>query len=176
MPHFLKYLGKLLLWLLLSEIMCLFLAFSFAIIGGKIAAWLGQCCNLTAHLLLLTYAASNLARDSVADYRRNHCRIRTISMFLLAFWVAFPQWLLTTFFLCTDNESLIRNLFPSAEAMFLQIHVTILQSIPTGNDFFSWQLLMLYLPPLVTVFSVFFGFSIPYGRWLAAEDAKRNHA
>ena len=94
MRNFGKHLGTCLLWLLLSEILCLILAFSFAILTAKWIRWLSLICGIAAHLLLMASVSGKLAHEDIADYRTDHSAVSPIKPLLLGVCTAVPLWIL----------------------------------------------------------------------------------
>ena len=71
MIQFGKHLVRLLLWLLLSELFCLVLAFSFALLGGSLLLHAASIfCGIAVHILLIGSTARKTAEDDLRTNRQ----------------------------------------------------------------------------------------------------------
>lgn len=172
MPYFCKSYLRCLLWLTASEVLCLVLAFSFAILNAPWIRWLSLGCGLLAHILLIGSCGQNLANDALARYRRNQSRISAIFPLLLGICTALPLWLEWAILLIIPDSTGYLNAFLLLQAPFIQIHRVILNGIEPFAALAVWQKLTMALPPIATVLALFVGFETRYTSAVAAEDAK----
>lgn len=171
MPNFQKHLGKLIGWLAVSELLCLILAFSFAIIGGTVAKYLGLILGLTAHILLMRNAAHSAADACVIYYRKD--KIRVSSRFIVALGIlsAIPHYLLYVWLLICSDSIAVRNVFPLLEAMYLQIFQLIFGNTETVSALSFSGKCLTALPQFCTPIVVICSFGNRYESSIAAEDA-----
>lgn len=172
MPFFLKSYLRCLLWLVISEILCLILAFSFAILRPAWIRWLSLGCGLLAHCLLMGSCAQGIANDALARNRRGGSRVSAAFSLLLGCCTALPLWLEWVLLFMNADSAGYLNAFLLLQAPFIQIHRVILNGAEPFSQLTIWQKLTMALPPLATLLSVWIGFQTRYISAIATEDAK----
>ena len=86
MKHFGNHLLKSLLWLIASEILCLILAFSLAILPDHpVIRVISLIFGLTAHVLLIANCAQKTAAEDLILYRTEKYQTRILKPLLIAF-------------------------------------------------------------------------------------------
>ena len=97
MRHFGKHLSICIGWLLISELLCLILAFSFAILRAEWIRWLSLVCGIAAHVLLMGSCAGKCAHEDIAAYRADGTIISVMKPLLLGLCTTAPLWMLWGF-------------------------------------------------------------------------------
>lgn len=172
MFRFCKSFVRCLIRLLISELLCLILAFSFALIPQSWARWLSLIFVCLAHCLLMANAGSAAADDDLSVYRREQRQTGLLSPLLLGLLSAFPRCLLYVFLRVFAGSSLMLNLFLLLSAPYIQLHRLILNGTEPFSAVSSVRQILMALPPLFTVLSVWFGYILRYAPRLAEEKAK----
>ena len=123
MKRFGKHLLNGFLWLLASEILCLILAVSLAILrDSPVIRIIGLLFGITAHVLMIGSCAQKAAGDDAVLYRTKGIRTGIPKPALISVLLTVPAFL-TYILLYTHPQSiLLLNLFPLLNAPFLQIH------------------------------------------------------
>ncbi|MBR4199742.1 MAG: hypothetical protein IKQ91_00515 [Oscillospiraceae bacterium] len=172
MDHFGKHLLRCMIWLLLSEILCLVLAVSAAILGQKLPAQvLGLICGIAAHILLTASCAQKCAKEDAGLYRSAGKRISPCKVILIAVCALIPSEL-TYLLLCMNRESILMlNLFPLLNAPFLQFYRLMIQNTEPFFAIPAGRRLCMALPPLATSAAWFCGYYLSYIPALAKTDA-----
>ena len=175
MKQFRNHLVRLLLRLLLSEMLCLILAFSFALFGSaRLLQSAGMLCGITAHVLLVGSAAQKAADDDLRLYRQTGTRTDVGKPLLLAVCGMLPAFLLYLLLCILRDSVLMQNLFLLLNAPFIGIYKLLF----AGREPFSavplLQRLLTALPPLLTGIAVLAGY-LPHARMgAAAYDAGKS--
>ena len=175
MRNFGKHLGTCLLWLLLSEILCLILAFSFAILTAKWIRWLSLICGIAAHLLLMGSVGGKLAHEDIADYRMDHSAVSPIKPLLLGVCTAVPLWILWFILKVMQDSNAALNFFLLLNAPYIQYHRLILAGAEPFSAVSAGKQLLMALPPVLTAGAVFIGYRLRYLPEKAALDAQNMH-
>ncbi len=173
MKQFCKHYFHCLLWLLLSEILGLVLAFSFAIINTKWSPYVSLVCGILTHVLLMGSAAQTLAKRDAAQYRINGKRRPAGMPPLLGLATALPFWLLYLLLQMQADSSLMLNVFLLLNAPYLQIHRLLLDGVEPFSAVNSTRQLLMALPPILTALSVWIGYELHYIPAVAEQDAKQ---
>ena len=174
MRYFTKSLLYCLGWLVISELLCLVLSFSFAILHPDWIRWLSLICGAMAHALLMGNAGRNIAAKDTAEYRVSGKRRPVLFSLLLAIGTAIPLWLLWVILTLLRNSSAALNVFLLLNAPFIQFHRLILDGAEPFSAVSAGRQMIMALPPLLTVFSVFIGYQLHYQKTVA-EIASRSH-
>jgi len=171
MPHFWKSCGTVLIWLLISELMCLVVAVSFAIMSAKWIRYLSLLCGITVHCLLLGSCAQKIAKQDAAHYRITGQRTTQAKPAFLALSSMIPAAL--TYLLLTVNSRsvLYMNLFPLLNAPFIQGYRLIFSGRETFAALSAVQRILTALPPIITAAAFWIGYQISYIPALAKMDA-----
>lgn len=172
MLHFWKYFGRCMIWLFLSEILCLILAFSLAILKASLLSRvLSLLFGVFAHVLLTGSCAQNIAKEDAADYRRGEKRVSPMKPLLLAVCTMLPA-LCTYALLCANPESILMlNLYPLLNAPYIQIHRLLIDNTEPFSAISGVRRVLMALPPLVTAVSWWIGYQLQYIPELAKTDA-----
>ena len=173
MKQYGKHLARLLLWLLLSEIFCLVLAFSFALLGGSVLLRLaGMLCEITAHVLLMYNTAQKTAEDDLRRYRQTGAAMPRRKPLLLAVCGMLPAWLLCLLLTLFRDSVMMQNMFLLLNAPFIGLY----QLLFDGHEPFSavppMRRLLTALPPLLTGAALLAGYLPHYRRGVAAYHAR----
>lgn len=171
-----KSYAKSLFWLATSELLCLVLAFSFAILPQLWARWSGLICCLLAHILMLGSCAGSVADEDIAVYRREKREPSIFSPVLLGFLTALPRFLLGGLLWLHADSNLMLNLYLLLNAPYIQIHRQLLNGAEPFSAVSSFRRILICLMPSFTVLSVFVGYRLRYTRKLREERAKRKTA
>lgn len=161
------------IWQLLSEILCLILAFSVALLRNPvIVRGMGLLFGITAHILLTANCAQNAAAEDAVLYRTDGIRMNSAKPLLLALCAMLPS-VLTFLMLWINRESvLMLNLFPLMNAAFIQYYRILIDNIEPFSAVPGSRQFLTALPPLITAVSYFIGFQLRYIPELAKADAK----
>ena len=174
MPQFAKHFRTLFVWLILSEILCLVLSFSFAIIGKNWMQYISLACSLAVHLLLMASTAQKIANASLIQYRRTKYRISILFPSFLGLLTAAVQEIPYGLLWIFPNSVAYRNIFPILQSPFLQIQKMIFGDAETFAELLPLIKFLSALPPIFTALTVIFSFEIRYRNGVATEDAKGN--
>ena len=172
MPHFWKSCGICMVWLVISEILCLILAFSFAIINTSWMRWLSLLCGITAHCLLMGSCAQKIAQEDVALYRINRRRVSGRKAILLSCCTVIPGVLLYLLLTCKAESKLMLNLFPLLNAPYIQLHRLLIGGKEPFSAVPAFRRVLMALPPVMTALSFWVGYQVTYIPALAKIDAK----
>lgn len=173
MSRFLKDTARCLVWLLLAEIMCLVLAFSFAILPQAAMQYLSLFCCLLAYVLLMGNCGMNIAKDHVVLYRQQREEIplwRPVCMSLLT---AVPLLILYGVLWVIPEHIAYMNIYLLLNAPVLQILNLILDGAETFSSLSAMQRLWMGLLPFVSSAAVFVGYMLHYPKHLAEEKVQR---
>lgn len=169
MHHFWKHLGRCMIRLLLSEILCLILAVSFAILHASlITDLLSLLSGVLAHILLTGSIAAKIAdEDAAGTPADQHTLCKPL---LLSAALMLPAYL-TYLILHLHAESILwLNLFPLLNAPFLQIHRYLIGGTEPFSAVPAVRRILMLLPPLITGLS----FLIAYQYRLITRTAEAN--
>ena len=156
MKHFLGQAGRLLLWQLISEILCLILAFSFAILDASFPLRIaGIVCCVTAHLLLTGNAAAKCADADLRLLRTSGIRRRILHPVLLGICTILPAYLLCGMLLAQRGSILMQNVYLLLNAPFSGINRLLFgayepfSAVPRSRQIMSSLLPLLTFPAVV---------------------------
>ena len=174
MKHFGKHLVQCMVRLLLSEILCLVLAVSTAILGDKLPVQaVGLLCGVLAHSLLIGSCAQKCAAEDAVLYRTERIRISPWKVILTAVCAMIPA-AVTYLLLCANPESILMlNLFPLLNAPFLQFYRMMIRNTEPFSAIAAGRRICMALPPLVTALSWVIGYWFRYIPETARADAGR---
>lgn len=175
MNHTGKHMLHGLLWLLGSEILCLILAFSLAILPDHPAVRIiGLIFGITAHILMIGSCAQRAAAEDVVMYRASKVRTRISKILLIAVILMLPSCITYLVLSANADSVLILNLFPLFNAPFIRIY----QFLTGGREPFSAVpsavRVFMALPPLITGAAYTVGYYSRYLPAVAALDARSN--
>ena len=175
MYHFRKHLGICMIRLLLSEILCLILAISFAILRASfLINMLGLVCGLTAHILLMQNCAAKIADADAKEHRVSGKQISVRKPLLLSAALTVPAFL-TYLILCIRPDSILwLNLFPLLNAPFLQIHHFLIAGTEPFSAIPLFRRMLMALPPLITGIAFFSSYQMRYLSKTAQDNAMRS--
>ncbi|MBP0968402.1 MAG: hypothetical protein J5722_12265 [Oscillospiraceae bacterium] len=173
MKQFGEHLVRLLLWLLLSEVFCLVLAFSFALLGGALPLRIaGMLCGITAHVLLMYSTAKRTAEDDLRTYRQTGNAMPRRKPLLFAVCGMLPAFLLYLLLMLRRDSVLMQNLFLLLNAPMIGLY----RLLFGGHEPFSavplLQRLLTAFPPLLTGIALLAGYLPHYRRGIAACHAR----
>ncbi len=171
MPHFWKSCGTVLIWILISELLCLVVAFSFAIMSAKWIRFLSLLCGLTAHCLLMGSCAQKISQQDAAHYRITGERTAQTKPLLLALCALLPGTLTYLMLPLNPHSILAMNLFPLLNSPFIQVYRLIFQRDETFAALSPVRRMLAALPTLVTGAAIWAGYQIAYIPALAKMDA-----
>ena len=175
MNRFGKHLAVCFGWLLLSEILCLILGISIAILRNPvIVRGSGILFGAAAHILLIGNAAQKTADEDAAFYRTSGTRTKTVKPLLIAFCSMLPACVTYLLLRLNPESTLMLNLFPLLNAQFIQIHRLLIGGAEPFSAVAPLRGWLMALPPLLTAAAWLFGYELRYQRSCAAFDAKRN--
>ena len=175
MNHFGKHLMHGILWLIASEILCLILAVSLAILRDHpVIRLIGLVFGITAHVLLIWNCAQKAADEDTALYRRSGSRSRLLKPLLIGLILMIPAYL-TYLLLAANPESvLMLNLFPLLNAPFLQIYRYLINGAEPFSAIAQGRRILMLLPPVLTAIAYVTGYITRYFPAVAAFDARSN--
>lgn len=176
MLHFWKHYISCLIWLLLSEILCLILAFSFAILSAAWIRWLSLACGVLAHVLLMGNCGRSAAQKDLAVYHTKKRKTSLLQPLLLGIGTALPLVILWLILKCNADSSLMLNLFLLLNAPYIQYHRLILDGAEPFSAVSRTRQLLMLLPPILTCAAVFIGYQFHYQREKAEFDVRKNGA
>ncbi|MBR6107792.1 MAG: hypothetical protein IKQ39_07255 [Oscillospiraceae bacterium] len=171
MPHFWKSCGTVLIWILISELLCLVVAFSFAIMSAKWIRWLSLLCGVTAHCLLMGNCAQKISAQDAAHYRLTGERTGQMKPLLLAVCGLIPGALTWLLLPLNPHSVLTMNLFPLLNAPYIQIYRLIVQGEETYAALSVLRRMLMAAPTLVTGAAIWVGYQLAYIPSLAKMDA-----
>ena len=175
MHLFWKHLGISLLWLLLSEILCLVLAVSVAILRASVLTnAAGLICGMTAHILLIGSCAAKIAQADAAAYQKSGIRTASIKPLLISVLLTVPSYLTYLILLVNADSVLWLNLFPLLNAPFIQIYRVLINGTEPFSAIAQTRRMLMLLPPLLTGISFFAGYYFRYLPQTAKADAIRS--
>ncbi len=172
MSRFLKHYAYCLIWLLLSEILCLILAFSFAILSHAVMRYLSLFFGLTAYCLLMGSCGQKIAKEHIILYRQTSTVIPLVQPLMLSLLTAIPLWLLYLLLCCNADSTLMLNLYLLLNAQVLQINRLILDGIEPFAVLSLHRKLMMAALTLLPAVAVLIGYLSHYPAALAQEKAK----
>ena len=171
MKTFWKSCGLCLSAVLISEILCLILAFSFAIIRSEWIRWISLICGVLAHILLMVSAAQKAAKADAVRYRRENIRISAVQPLLTAL-VGMLPFAAVYLLLCLNPQSIVMlNLFPLLQSPFIQIHRLLIAGTEPFAAIPSARRILMALPPLMTGISWLAAYQMYYIRAVVQADA-----
>lgn len=157
--HFRKHLGSCLLRQLLSEILCLVLAFSFALLGHAMPLQLLQTvCCLTAHILLTADGAAKISADDRRTERLSGQTIPPGKPLLLSLSAVLPAFLLYLLLHIFRSSVLMQNLFLLLNAPFIGIYRLLFNGAEPFSAVSKTAQLLTALPPLLTAAAFLTGY------------------
>jgi len=173
MRNFCKHLTQSMVWLLLSEILCLILGVSVAILHNPvIVRGMGLLFGVTAHILLTASCAQKAAAEDAVLYRTEGIRMNAKKPLLLAFCTMLPAYLTYLLLRLNADSVLMLNLFPLMNAPFIQLYRILIDNTEPFSAIPASRQIMMALPPLMTAASYFIGYQFKYLPALAKTDAK----
>ncbi|MBQ8920865.1 MAG: hypothetical protein IJ060_01725 [Oscillospiraceae bacterium] len=172
MPHFWKSCGICMIWLVISELLCLILAFSFAIINTSWIRWLSLLCGITAHCLLMGSCAQKIAQEDAALYRISRKRVSQKKPLLLAVFTVIPGVLLYLILMLNADSKLMLNLFPLLNSPYIQLHRLLIGGKEPFSAIAPLRRAVMALPPVITGAAFWVGYQVTYIPALAKMDAK----
>ena len=159
-------------WLAGSELICLVMAFSFALLPQSWARWLSLAFCSLAHCLLMSECGAAAAKRDLAVYRNEKKQTSRQSPLLLGAAAAVPRCLLYGILWIMRDSSLMLNVFLLLEAPYIQIQRLVTGGTEPFSALSPVRQLLMGLPPLMTVFSVYIGYLRRYAPALASEKVK----
>ena len=168
-----KHCGRVLLWLLLSEILCLILAFSFAILRAEWVRWLSLICGAAAHVLLMASCGKQIAHADVAAYRSEGVKVSRVKPVLLGICAAVPLWVLWVLLKLNDQSSAFLNIYLLLNAPYIQFHRLMLDGAEPFSAVTTGRQMLMALPPVLTAIAVYVGYQLQYQPEKAALDAQK---
>ena len=159
MQHFRKHLTACMIRLLLSELLCLVLAFSFAILRASLLTeMLSLLCGMLAHILLIGNCACDIA-DSDASH--SHSEQHTVRKpILLAAALMLPAYLSYLILFFQAESILWLNLFPLLNAPFLPVYRLLIAGTEPFSAISQTRRILMLLPPLITGISFFAAYRV----------------
>ena len=164
------------IWLAISEILCLVLAFSFAIINTSWMRWLSLVYGAAAHCLLIGSCAQKIAMQDAALYRAEHRRISCKKAILLAVGTMLPAVVLYLLLSCLSESRLMLNVFLLLNAPFIQIHRLLIGGREPFSAISALRRILMALPPLVTAAAFYIGYQVTYIPAVAKMDASSHRS
>jgi|GEM_PF-2995545 len=174
MLHFGKHYLRCLAWLVVSEILCLILAFSFAILSAEWIRWLSLACGVLAHALLMADCASKSALEDISAYRTTRINTSPLKPILLGIETAIPVFLLWVILKCNQSSSLMLNVFLLLNAPYIQLHRLILNGADPFSALSQTRQILMALPSAATGIFVWAGYHFRYLYEKAELDAQRS--
>ncbi len=160
-------------WLLLSHILCLVLAFSFAILPQAVMQWLSLFCCLLAHVLLMGNCGISIAKEHLVCYRQSKVIVPAWQPICTALFVSVPALLMYALLWLMPDSIGYMNLYLLMNAPVIQILNRILQGAETFAALSFLQRFAMSLLPFISSFSLLGGYLLCYPKQLAAEMAQR---
>ncbi|MBR6761962.1 MAG: hypothetical protein IKM30_08020 [Oscillospiraceae bacterium] len=172
MSRFLKQYARCLIWLLLSEILCLILAFSFAILSHAVMQYLSLFFGVAAHCLLMGNCGQQIAKEQIILYRQKGFVTPISQPLLLSLLTAVPLWIQYLLLLSYADSTLVLNLYLLLNAPVLQINRLILNGTEPFAALSLLRKLMMAALTLIPSAAVLIGYLSHYPAALAEERAK----
>lgn len=173
MSRLIKNTLRCLIWLLLSHIMCLVLAFSFAILPQNAMRYLSLCCCLITQVLLMGNCAVNIAKEHLALYRTTRTIVPKWQPLVMSLLTALPLWILYLLLWAMPESVPYFNIYLLINAPSVQIINLIVQGEETFSALSGLQRLLLAMLPMIPALATFGGYLLYYPKQLAAEIAMR---
>ena len=145
-------------WLFISELLCLVLAFSFAILRPQWIRWLSLICGAAAHIALMGNCAQKVAAEDAAVFRQTQLRIPPYKPLLLAFLTALPLWILYGILWLHADSTAMLNVFLLLNAPFIQIHRLLLDGAEPFSAVPPLRQICMGLLPLITAAAWYIGY------------------
>ncbi len=173
MSRLMKNTARCLVWLLLSHIMCLVLAFSFAILPQAAMRYLSLFCCLITQALLMGNCGVNIAREHLALYRTERKIVPKWEPLTMSLLVAVPLLMLYLLLWLMPDSVPYFNIYLLVNAPTVQIINLIVQGKETFGALSAVQRLLMGLLPLVPSLATLGGYLLHYPKHLAEEIAMR---
>jgi len=160
-------------WLLLSHILCLVLAFSFAILPQAAMQWLSLFCCLLAHVLLMGNCGMSIAKEHLVCYRQDKIIVPLWQTVCIGLFTAIPALLLYALLWILSDSVGYLNLYLLLNAPVIQILHLIVQEAETFSALSALQRIWMALLPFLSTVSLLGGYLLVYPKELAKEIAQR---
>ena len=175
MKYFGKHLLSGLLWLIASEILCLILAFSLAILPDHpLIRVIGLLFGITAHVLLIANCAQKAAAEDLILYRISKYRTNILKQLLIAILLTFPSYFTYSLLAANPESVLMMNLFPLLNAPFIRIYQLLRGEAETFSALSAKSKIIMALPPVLTAAAYDFSYHLHYHSGIAAYDTRTN--
>ena len=158
-------------WLLISEILCLILSFSFAIMQAEVFRWMSLFFGVLAHALLIGNAGRTLADQDAAAYRQSKIKRPLRFSAALSVLTAAPQWILYGLLHLFSSSTAALNVYLLFNSPFLMYNKMLLNGAEPFSAVSAGKMVLMALPPLITAASVFVGYQFRYRQRIAEMDA-----
>ena len=149
-------------WLSASELLCLVLAFSFAILQQSWARWASLFCCLLAHILIMGNCSAEIAHENIALSHSEKQKASPCFAFQLALLAALPRFLLYGLLWLFSDSVLMLNLYLLLNAPYIQILRFLLNGAEPFSAVRDVSRFCMGLLPFITSISVFAGYSHHY--------------
>ncbi len=173
MSRLIKNTLRCLVWLLLSHIMCLVLAFSFAILPQSAMRYLSLACCLITQVLLMGNCGVNIAKEHLALYRMERKIVPKWEPAVMSLLVAVPLLVLYLLLWVMADSVPYFNIYLLVNAPTVQILNLIAQGKESFAALAALQRLLMGLLPFIPAIAAFVGYLIHYPKHLAEEIAMR---
>ena len=160
-------------WLAVSEILCLVLAFSFAILRPEWVRYLSMLCGVTAHVLLMWSCGQKLSKKDAAEYRISGSRISAKKPVILAVCTAIPLWVFYGILWMNADSSAMLNAFLLLNAPYIQFHRLMLGGLEPFSAVPLMRRILMGIPPVVTAISLLIGYIWNYETETAAISSRK---
>lgn len=171
-----KHFGLCMVWLLLSEILCLILAVSMAILRqNAVIRVVGLLCGVLAHILLTATCAQMAASEDAVAYRGGEARTSPMKILAISLCAMIPSYVTYLLLLANPESILMLNLFPLLNAPFLQYYRLLIQDTEPFSAIAAGRKICMALPPLVTAAAWYIGYYLAYIPALAKSDAAKSN-
>lgn len=175
MKHFGKHLLKSLLWLIASEILCLILAFSLAILPDHpVMRVIDLLFGITAHILLIANCAQKAASEDLILYRTSKYRTLILKPLLIAILLTLPSYLSYLLLSANPESILMTNLFSLLNAPFIRIYQLLRGDAETFSAVSSKSKIIMALPPVLTAAAYYISYHLRYHSGIAEYDTRTN--
>lgn len=149
-------------WLFVSELLCLVMAFSFAMLPQFVAKWVSLFCGVLAHVLLMAHCASGIAEADVVLFRHEQRASHILKPLLLGVMSAAPRFILYFLLLLRSESTLMLNLYLLFESPYIQLNRFLLNGVEPFSAVPGFRKVIMGLIPVITVISVFVGYLVRY--------------
>ena len=173
MKQFWRSCASCIAWLAVSELLCLVLAFSFAILRPAWIRYLSLLCCAAAHLLLMWQCGEKTALRDAAGFRLTGRRVPRKKALLTAAVAALTMEIPFLFLCMVPGSSAVLNVFLLLNAPYIQFYRIILDGLEPFSALPLHSQIWLALPPSLSACVLYIGTEWNYEKKIVAIRQQR---